>query len=83
MSIDLVFTPSGRIAASGRVEEGARPDKVAKAFASSQAEGLFSLATDRSQAPLTPAMAYWRDFAGRYLTELCHTPESTDSQLIA
>ena len=28
-------------------------------------------------------MAYWRGFAGRYLTELCHTPETAGAQLEA
>jgi non-specific serine/threonine protein kinase len=94
VSIDLIFSPSGRITASQRAEDeasfsesslaalhDARSDKVTKTFASSQAEGLFSLATDKSQTPLSPSMVYWRDFAARYLTELCHTPESTDSQI--
>ena len=58
-----------------------RLSRVAKAFASSQAEGLFALATERFDAPLPPSLAYWRDFAARYLTELCHTPETADAQL--
>jgi len=94
MSIDLAFTPSGHITAVGAPDEersfsegplDAAPDgrinKLVKAFASSQAEGLFALATERLEAPLAPSLAYWRDFAARYLTELCHTPEITDVAL--
>jgi len=96
VSIDLIFTPSGRITASQRTEDeaslsgssletqlDARAKKIAKAFASSQAEGLFALATDKSETLLSPSMAYWRDFAARYLTELCHTPESQENQIDA
>jgi len=96
VNIDLTVIPSGRITASERADDeasfsgisleaqlDARGRKIANAFASSQAEGLFLLASARSEAPLSPSMAYWRDFAARYLTELCHTPESPDSQILA
>ena len=96
MSIDLAFTPSGRIIGFERAEGerdssessvaaalDGRVNKVANAFASSQAEGLFALASERFEVPLGPSLSYWRDFAGRYLTELCHTPEGTDDQIEA
>ena len=96
MSVDLAFTPSGHITAAGRAEEergfrdsstDAVPDgqinKVVKAFASSQEEGLFALATEKFEAPLPPSLAYWRDFAARYLTELCHAPQSGDAKIDA
>ncbi|OHB68068.1 MAG: helicase [Planctomycetes bacterium RBG_13_63_9] len=92
--MDLVFTRSGRIIASQRAEDekghsetsletqlDARANKVAKAFASSQAEGLFRLAAEKSETPLSPSVAYWQDFAQRYLTELCHMPESVGDQM--
>ena len=88
MSLDLAFTPSGRvIAVEDSAEETLRLDgsmeasadgrlkKAAKTFAASQAEGLFLLATERFDGPLPPSLAFWRDFAARYLTALCHTPE--------
>ena len=53
-----------------------RLQKVFAAFASSQAQGLFALATERFEGPLAPALAYWRGLAARYLTELCHTPQT-------
>ena len=89
MNIELAFTPSGHVTAVARADEA--PDasggssgvvprggvcKLVKAFASGQAEGFFALATERFDAPLGPSPAYWRDFAGRYLTELCHTPKT-------
>ena len=86
--MELAFTPHGRITvvhagesldepadSASRPESDSRLAKVAKAFAASEGEGLFLLATERFDGPLPPSLAYWRDFAGRYLTELCHTPE--------
>ena len=88
MSIVLAFTPAGRVTAiqSSSVQgtllgDAAGGDgdrriaKVAKAFTSSQAEGMFSLATEKLDAAIAPSLAYWRSFAGRYLTELCQTSD--------
>ena len=91
MSIVLAFTPAGRVTAiestsgqgmlldlpvdgDGAADRGIA--KVAKAFAASQAAGLFTLATEKLDAALPPSMVYWRSFSGRYLTELCHAPQA-------
>jgi non-specific serine/threonine protein kinase len=55
--------------------------KVAEAFSSCQAAGLFALAASRPDTPLSPSLSYWRDFASRYLTYLCRTPESAGHAL--
>ena len=95
MNIELVFTPSRRIVAVERSDEDdgsagsgpttalpdARRNRLRKAFESSQAEGLFSLATEKSESSFHPSLTYWRGFACRYLTELCHTPVHTDAEL--
>jgi len=89
MKTYLAVTPTGRIVAVDSTSPtddlaDAPPDagtdqrlekKIAQHFAASQAEGLFALATERMDRPPNPSFAYWRDFAARYLTELCHTPE--------
>jgi superfamily II DNA or RNA helicase len=49
------------------------PD-VEQAFAQGQARGLLHLATRRLQSALPVDLAFARDFACRYLTRLCHTP---------
>jgi non-specific serine/threonine protein kinase len=54
---------------------------VAGAFSRSPAEGLFALATERFDGAMEPSLAYWRDFAARYLTELCHIPQQTDGAI--
>ena len=38
---------------------------------------LVQLATERGEA--TPLSSYWRDFARRYLSALCHLPENSES----
>ncbi len=86
--MELAFSPQGRITALGATDSASEAsglppssaadpglDRVARAFAASQAEGLWALAAERFEGPLAPSLAFWRGFAGRYLTELCHTPE--------
>ena len=96
MNIHLAVTPSGRVVAVESTQEGVEPldsssdavadqrleKKIARRFVSSQAEGIFALATERMDRP-NPSFAYWRDFGGRYLTELCHTPEMTGAPIEA
>ncbi len=86
MHFELILTPAGRLRLQqGDDENGAAPDawsmKAAAAFGSSQAEGLFSLAAARPEAPPPPSLAFWRDFACCYLTRLCRTPESVGHRI--
>jgi non-specific serine/threonine protein kinase len=91
--MELAFTPFGRVTLSRETEagEGAPKDlsgaaadrqlgKAARAFAASQGEGLFTLATERFEGLLGPSLVYWRDFACQYLTALCHTMEAAAAQ---
>jgi SNF2 family DNA or RNA helicase len=84
--MELALTPAGRIVlrtttASRAVETEGQLGRAAQAFTTSQAEGLFSLATERFDGSLPPEFSYWRDFAVAYLTALCQTPEIADLQL--
>ena len=96
MSVELSITPSGRIAVVECAEDrgassvgpaaGAPAGAIktlTKAFASSQAQGLFVLAATKADRSLPPSFGYWREFAAGYLTELCHTPESAGGELAA
>jgi len=96
MSIDLVLTPTNRITILQRsgpednLGDGdlgmpldGQLNRVAKAFSSAQAEGLFALATEKLEPPFPASFSYWRGFARHYLTELCHTPEGVDAQIDA
>ena len=82
MNLDLILTPGGRLhLREGDKDRRATLDawmkRVAAAFSSSQASGLFTLAVTRPDTPPPPSFSFWRDFASRYLTQLCRTPEST------
>ena len=86
MNYDLALTPAGRLhLREGDDDSGATPDawmkRVAAAFSSSHASGLFALAATRPDAPSSPLFSFWRDFACRYLTQLCRTPESVGKLL--
>jgi len=86
MNYALTLTPAGRLLLREGEDDGmatsdAWMKRVAAAFSSSQAAGLFSLAATRPDAPPSPPFSFWRDFACRYLTQLCRTPESVGKQI--
>ncbi|MBN1844648.1 MAG: DEAD/DEAH box helicase [Sedimentisphaerales bacterium] len=86
VNCDLTLTPAGRLLfREGEVEGMEAIDawmrRVALAFSSSDSKGLFSLAATKPDAPLPPSFSFWRDFACRYLTQLCRTPESAGNRL--
>src|ERR1700733_445190 len=81
MGLILSISPHGRLtaAADAQQEEPSVLDdssrRIAQAFTEGQAQGLLHLATRELQSSLSPGFTYVRDFASRYLTRLCHTPE--------
>ncbi len=96
MNVELALSPAGRLAiveavevadASVSVEANGLSPRAARsvtiAFAESGAAGLFALATTKLDGALSPSLGYWREFAARYLTELCHTPEAAGSDIAA
>lgn len=92
MSLEVVLTPAGRLylteqgvddaALGGMPLDTADTRALSKAFAAGQAAGLFHLAA-RHHEGLTPALAFWREFAAAYLTELCHVPEGSTVEVEA
>ena len=81
MSFELILSPAGRLHIDAG--DGASADasdrwlnRVSAEFRVSGAAGLFALAASRPEQPLSASVSFWRDFASRYLTELCRTPES-------
>ncbi|MCX5684734.1 MAG: DEAD/DEAH box helicase [Planctomycetota bacterium] len=83
---DLGLTPGGRLAPVYEFADGgqaAPPEdaqalQLREAFQKGTPQGLLCLAQSEA-ATLPVAAAYWRDFAGRYLTALCHIPETADA----
>jgi SNF2 family DNA or RNA helicase len=86
MNYDLVLTPTGRLRfKESETEDTGKPGswmrRVFNAFSSCQFSGLFALAASNPDEPLSPPLSFWRDFACRYLTHLCRTPESAKNAL--
>ena len=81
-SSDLLrVTPAGHLLAVERTAQtggvSAAITRVLEAFRRGGAQGLFELAAHSVSGGLTPQLAWWRDFAGRYLAEACHMPATT------
>ncbi|MGC9225047.1 MAG: DEAD/DEAH box helicase [Terracidiphilus sp.] len=80
MSIALSISPHGWLLVLDVVSEPTLPDgswceRVRRAFSESQAQGLLELGARELASPLPPEFVWARDFACRYLTAVCHTPE--------
>ena len=88
MGLILSISPHGRLATKAATPEETSLDevisgRVAQAFSVGQAQGLLHLATRELQSGLPPQFAYARDFASRYLTRLCHTPDISNASELA
>jgi SNF2 Helicase protein len=77
------LSPSGRL----RIQEGdlSTPNawlkRVAAAFSSCPAAGLFTLAATKPDTLPPPPFSFWRDFSCRYMTQLCRTPASVSQRI--
>ena len=73
------LSPQGHLHFDEATATGLEPrmaEVLRTAAARSSAHALLSLATRALDAPLPPAGAFWRELGRRYLTRLCHTPDS-------
>ena len=79
--IDLALTPSGHLflwEAEGETKSAmpiSLADSFRSAFKKDPCELLVNIAASPAEAPLPPALAFWRGLGERYLTALCHIPE--------
>jgi non-specific serine/threonine protein kinase len=75
----LCLTPQGRLGlapADDAVElEPGLARRLGEAFARGAGDGLLRLGAAEVGQVLPPVFAYWRDFAARYVTALCATPD--------
>jgi superfamily II DNA or RNA helicase len=88
LDYEIALTPTGRLRLvagqaneTGKSTTGAWMRRVADGFSSSRATGLCALASTTPDGPLSPSLSFWRDFACRYLTRLCRTPESAGEDI--
>ena len=80
MGMTLSISPHGRLFVETAVDsehlmDAAVSEPVARAFAQGPARGLLFLGTRQLQSSIPPDFAFAREFACRYLTRLCHTPD--------
>jgi SNF2-related domain/SNF2 Helicase protein/Helicase conserved C-terminal domain len=88
MGLILSISPHGRLVAQAATPAETPLDdvisgRVSPALSLGQAQGLLHLATRELQSGLPPEFAYARDFACRYLTRLCHTPDISSALELA
>lgn len=85
-ALTLQVSPHGRLLLVDADDAPAMDANVARrlnaAFAQSSAHGLLHLGASAVGAPLPPVVAYWRDFAARYVTAACGSP-GADGHLLA
>lgn len=78
MKSALGISPGGRIflEQDGRIIEGENDAKknLARSLSISTGAGLLDLTGNDWRQEAAPTVAFWRDFANRFLTALCHTP---------
>ncbi len=86
-SVSLGLTPQGHLRLA--IDPDAPPlarevaDRLAAAFDRGAGHGLLQLGACEVASVLPPALAYWRDFAARYVTALCATPEDAEIAVAA
>ena len=83
-SFELGLLPSGHLHYfHSMADSNAAPEShiapITKAFASTAAEGLFTLAARKDAIELGPTLHYWRNFACQYLSGRCLLTQ-TDTQ---
>ncbi len=74
-----LLTPHGHLLAVADADASSLPAalqrRLADAFAAGVGHGLLHLGAAEVGSILPPAWAWWREFAARYVTALCATPE--------
>ncbi len=80
MNQTLLLTPAGHLILRERDKDEAVvldgwTKKVVAGFEAGGPAGLFALAASRPDTPPPVSFTFWREFAGKYLVELCRTPE--------
>ena len=77
-ALSPLLTPQGHLRLVSESDAPPLPaalhDRLAAAFAVGAGHGLLQLGASVVGSALPPALAWWRDFAARYVTALCATP---------
>jgi non-specific serine/threonine protein kinase len=77
------LTPHGRLVLSpsrdAPVLEPAFGERIKRAFDQGAGHGLWRLGAAEVEQVVPPVFAYWREFAGRFVTALCARPDADES----
>ncbi len=83
-SITPLITPHGQLllapAPDAAPLEAALQLRLAQAFERGTGHGLLQLGASETGIALPPALAYWREFAARYMAALCALPEAENGK---
>ena len=88
-ALEMILTPAGRLRVESLESAGpglcllseATAHGIMAAFEKGSAEGLLRLATGDPQTALPAGFAFWKEFGGRFLTALCHVPETVGAEI--
>jgi len=88
VSYALAVSPAGHlfVEPDDQVEPKLSPAAVARfneSFAFSTARGLETLVSEFLHEPLPPPFVFWRGFAQRFFTALCHNPNLDNASTVA
>ena len=79
------LTPHGRLFLSPSDEAPALDlqfgERATRAFARGSGHGLLRLGAAEVETVVPPVFAYWREFAGRFVTALCARPDADERQV--
>jgi non-specific serine/threonine protein kinase len=79
------LTPHGRLFLSPSDEAPALDlqfgERATRAFARGAGHGLLRLGAAEVETVVPPVFAYWREFAGRFVTALCARPDADEQQV--
>ncbi len=78
------LTPTGRLQWLSIPEESEPKAlrRLQETFQKDCSKGLFCLAAERYDTDASLTLRYWQGFAERYLTKLCHIPESANEFVV-
>ncbi|HSV78230.1 MAG TPA: DEAD/DEAH box helicase [Ramlibacter sp.] len=86
-ALTLLLTPRGHLLLAPAADEQPLSTelqrRLADSFALGAGHGLLQLGAAEIASVLPPALAWWRDFAARYVTVLCATPADADIAVAA
>lgn len=75
---EIFLTPAGHLLWQGDPEDSPSLRVASDAFTRDWREGLFALAAEKVEPGEAVVVGFWRKWAERYLTRLCHVPDSQD-----